>query len=155
MQYVNCFENPVQIWSRQIQGRYQLRTWEKVDTCSLTTRSVLILFKWFFTVLSLSSHKFQKKWILNVVRFHIYLSQQSRIPPLTNPVAAWTFDHIFMNFNKPTRLWAKWVVQTKEGSEQSSGLLTRPSRPIRCDVWIVERMRYRQTDRPTDGHSQL
>ena len=29
--------------------------------------------------------------------------------------------------------------------------LTRPSRPIRCDEWIVERMRYR----PTDGHSQL
>ena len=30
---------------------------------------------------------------------------------------------------------------------------TRPSRPIRCAVWIVERMRYptdRQTDRPTD-----
>ena len=26
---------------------------------------------------------------------------------------------------------------------------TRPSRPIRCDVWIVERMRY-PTDRPTD-----
>ena len=34
----------------------------------------------------------------------------------------------------------------------------RPSRPIRCDVWIVERMRYptdRPTDQPTDGHSQL
>ena len=31
---------------------------------------------------------------------------------------------------------------------------TRPSRPIRCDVWIVEQMRY-PTDRPTDGHSQL
>ena len=31
----------------------------------------------------------------------------------------------------------------------------RPSRPIRCDMWIVERMRYRQTDRPTDGQSQL
>ena len=38
---------------------------------------------------------------------------------------------------------------------------TRPSRPIRCDVWIVERMRYRptnrqtdrQTDRPTDTAS--
>ena len=28
--------------------------------------------------------------------------------------------------------------------------ITRPSRPIRCDVWIVERMRYRQTERPTD-----
>ena len=26
----------------------------------------------------------------------------------------------------------------------------RPSRPIRCDVLIVERMRYRQTDQPTD-----
>ena len=26
----------------------------------------------------------------------------------------------------------------------------RPSRPIRCDVWIVERMRYRPTDRQTD-----
>ena len=32
---------------------------------------------------------------------------------------------------------------------------TRPSRPIRYDMWIVERMRYRQTDRPTEGHSQL
>ena len=35
---------------------------------------------------------------------------------------------------------------------------TRPSRPIRCDVWIVKRMRYptnQPTDRPTDGHSQL
>ena len=30
---------------------------------------------------------------------------------------------------------------------------TRPSGPIRCDVWIVEQMRY-PTDRPTDGHSQ-
>ena len=27
---------------------------------------------------------------------------------------------------------------------------TKPSRSIRCDVWIVERMCYRQTDRPTD-----
>ena len=27
---------------------------------------------------------------------------------------------------------------------------TRPSRPIRCAGWIVERMRYRPTDRPTD-----
>ena len=27
---------------------------------------------------------------------------------------------------------------------------TRPSRPIRCAVWIVEPMRYRPTDRPTD-----
>ena len=26
----------------------------------------------------------------------------------------------------------------------------RPSRSIRCDVWIVERMRYRPTDRPTE-----
>ena len=33
--------------------------------------------------------------------------------------------------------------------------VTRPSRPIRCDVWIVERMRYQPTNRPTDGHSQL
>ena len=33
--------------------------------------------------------------------------------------------------------------------------ITRPSRPIRCDVWIVERMRYRPTDRPTNGHGQL
>ena len=35
---------------------------------------------------------------------------------------------------------------------------TRPSRPIRCDVWIVEQMRYptnQLTDRPTNGHSQL
>ena len=30
---------------------------------------------------------------------------------------------------------------------------TWPSGPIRCDVWIVERMRY-PTDRPTNGHSQ-
>ena len=27
---------------------------------------------------------------------------------------------------------------------------TRPSWPIRCDMWIVEQMRYRQTDQPTD-----
>ena len=27
---------------------------------------------------------------------------------------------------------------------------TRPCRPIRCDVWIVERMRYQPTNRPTD-----
>ena len=35
-------------------------------------------------------------------------------------------------------------------------LKTRQSRPIRCDVWIVERMRYptnRPTDRPTDTAS--
>ena len=33
---------------------------------------------------------------------------------------------------------------------------TRPSRPIRCDVWIVDRMRYpidQQTDRLTDTNS--
>merc|ERR1712002_1334507 len=30
---------------------------------------------------------------------------------------------------------------------------TRPSRPKRCDVWIVERMRYQPTDRPTDTAS--
>ena len=36
--------------------------------------------------------------------------------------------------------------------------LTRPSRPIRCAVWIVERMHYptdRPTNRQTDRHSQL
>ena len=27
---------------------------------------------------------------------------------------------------------------------------TRPSRPIRCDVWIVEQMRYRPTNRRTE-----
>ena len=36
---------------------------------------------------------------------------------------------------------------------------TRPSRPIRCDVWIVERMRDRPTDRltnlPTDQRTEL
>ena len=34
---------------------------------------------------------------------------------------------------------------------------TRPSRPIRCDVWIVERLRYptdQPTDRPTDRRTQ-
>ena len=36
--------------------------------------------------------------------------------------------------------------QLKKGKEEK----TRPSRPIRCDVMIVERMRYRQTDRQTD-----
>ena len=30
---------------------------------------------------------------------------------------------------------------------------TRPIRPSRCAVWIVER--YRSTDRPKNGHSQL
>ena len=30
---------------------------------------------------------------------------------------------------------------------------TRPSRPIRCDVLIVEQMRYRQTNRLTDRAS--
>merc|ERR1712074_522345 len=30
---------------------------------------------------------------------------------------------------------------------------TRPSRPIRCAVWIVEQMRYRPTNRPTDTAS--
>ena len=30
---------------------------------------------------------------------------------------------------------------------------TRPSRPMRCDVLIVERMRYRPTNRPTDRAS--
>ena len=28
-----------------------------------------------------------------------------------------------------------------------------PSRPIRCAVWIVEQMRYRPTDQPTDTAS--
>ena len=35
---------------------------------------------------------------------------------------------------------------------------TRPCRPISCDLWIVEQMRYptnSPTDRPTNGHSQL
>ena len=31
---------------------------------------------------------------------------------------------------------------------------TRPSRPIRCDVWIVERMRYQPTNRQTDQRTQ-
>ena len=38
--------------------------------------------------------------------------------------------------------------EEKEGRRE-----TRPSRPIWCDVWIVEQMRYptnRPTDRPTD-----
>ena len=43
----------------------------------------------------------------------------------------------------------------REGKEEGKQKGTRPSRPIRCDVWIVERMRYRPTNRPTDGHSQL
>ena len=36
---------------------------------------------------------------------------------------------------------------------EGNDLETRPSRPIRCDVWIVERMRYQPTDRPTNRHS--
>ena len=35
----------------------------------------------------------------------------------------------------------------------SGFLSTRPSWPIRCDVWIVERMRYRPTNRLTDTAS--
>ena len=27
---------------------------------------------------------------------------------------------------------------------------TRPSRPIRCDVWIIQRLRYQPTNQPTD-----
>ena len=40
----------------------------------------------------------------------------------------------------------------KESSQEKTLYqLTRPSRPIiRCDVWIVEWMRYRPTDQPTD-----
>ena len=38
-------------------------------------------------------------------------------------------------------------------------LYTRPNRPIRCAVWIIERMRYRPTiqptNRPTNGLDQL
>ena len=29
----------------------------------------------------------------------------------------------------------------------------RPNKPIRCDVWSVELMRYRHTNRPTDTAS--
>ena len=39
----------------------------------------------------------------------------------------------------------------KRWSKQSRKLIrTRPSRPIWCDVWIVERMHYQPTDRPTN-----
>ena len=37
--------------------------------------------------------------------------------------------------------------------------VTRPSRPTKCAMWILEQMRYqptnRQTDRQTNGQSQL
>ena len=42
--------------------------------------------------------------------------------------------------------------EEKEGKEKANE--TRPSRPIRCDVWIVERMRYRPTDRPTNQRTE-
>ena len=40
--------------------------------------------------------------------------------------------------------------------EKGNNHRTRPSRPIRCDLWIVERMRYptnQPTDQPTDTAS--
>ena len=40
----------------------------------------------------------------------------------------------------------KQTQTTQEKEEKEKEKETRPSRPIRCAVWIVERMRYRQTD---------
>ena len=65
-----------------------------------------------------------------------------------------------------------WLWDWKEGKKEIKTflfdifLLNKESRPIRCDVWIVERTRYptdeptdrqtdRPTDRPTDVQSQL
>ena len=83
---------------------------------------------------------------------------------------------VFMNFNCITREWAKWVGKpvkgasewkkqsiaedcvTGEWSERCkqditvrdwATLWTRPSRLIRCSMWIAKQMRYRSTDRPT------
>ena len=47
-------------------------------------------------------------------------------------------------------------MKAKKEREKRDKKKTRPSRPIRCDMWIVERMRYptdRQTDRPMDTSS--
>ena len=43
-------------------------------------------------------------------------------------------------------IYARLSPWLRRGSEYYQ---TRPSRPIRCDVWIVKQMRY-PTDRPTD-----
>ena len=52
-------------------------------------------------------------------------------------------------------LWTKIRPRGRHGLMHCDGIETRPSRPIRCDVWIVEQIRYRQTAWPTNRHSQL
>ena len=54
--------------------------------------------------------------------------------------------------------WDKMTMRSIPHAMVKTMKITRPSRPIRCDVWIVERMRYptdQPTNRPTAGHSQL
>ena len=66
------------------------------------------------------------------------------------------FWHLFMpNFRIPSSVVKlQFTFKVKISiSSCSFGKETRPSRPKRCDVWIVEQMRYRPTDRSTDTAS--
>ena len=51
--------------------------------------------------------------------------------------------------DRQTNGWTDEQSLFKKGCKDAFGKKTRPSRPIRCDVWTVERMRY-PTDQPTD-----
>ena len=55
--------------------------------------------------------------------------------------------------NGPTAKWTDKASYRVAGPHLTRNG-TRSSRPIRCDVWIVERMRY-PTNQQTDRHSQL
>ena len=49
----------------------------------------------------------------------------------------------------------KWTIIWTNRQKKWANEKTRLSRPSRYAVWIVKRLRYQQTNRPSNGHSQL
>ena len=73
----------------------------------------------------------------------------------------WFLYTVIAGFNCMSFSWITWtdieymhLSQKEKEREKQNKTKTRPSRQIRCAVWIVKRMRYQPTDRPTDQRTK-
>ena len=99
-----------------------------------------------------------------IVATSIELTKKEEVLKAAYELIKWLHENgigdILPTFKTAATIFAA-IPTTSCSAEQSFSALrriTRPSRPIRRAMWIVERMRYptdRPTDRQTNGHSQL
>ena len=133
-------------------------------------------------------HSENKHGMLCLKRYHNFFSASSilleqpvqitvKIDIVSEKTKAFCFTHLSLTSDHTTWIWVSWAKfrnfdftlrlipsnwpmfsKWKRKKNQTNRKKTRPSRPIRFDVLIVERMRYptdRPTNRPTDLRSGL